>query len=443
MPGAATPQVLLEPVASQAASGDITNPMPDAPPSSPTNSASVQQGFPDITMQPELSGGLPPFGQDMNGMLFLISSHTMYVQCGQTYQYNSTLATKIGGYLAGSILGMADGTGIWLNITNANTSNPDTGGAGWVPMAAYGFANIVGLTGGTVNLPSSNTKYSVIVLNGTLTSNLVVQLPQNVQQWLIVNLTSGAFTTTVNTAHSGSSGVQVLQGGFGAPVAVYSIGDGNIYPAIAPLSVPIDQNPTPLTLAERNNTGQILATYFIQSSALENPTVGAVFVQNSVADGWLRKISLSGFEAQLLLSGLGGQLTNSQVPFSVISQWASALFSSAALTGVPTAPTASVGTNSTQIATTAFVAGLSSLLGNGYYVAPNGWKIQWGLANPPGNLITFGTTSGTVAMTISAICATGIAGGAVQAWVDAGTLTSNAFKVNTTGGNAFWIAIGR
>jgi hypothetical protein len=293
MAGAPTPQTLLEPIASDAASGYITNPIPDAP--TGTNAASVQQGFPDITMTEELAGGEPPLGQDMNGFLFLISSHTMYVQCGQPYLYNSTLATMIGGYLAGTILGMTDGTGLWLNTVNGNGTNPDTGGAGWVPLGTYGFTELSGLTGGTVALTAAQAKYFVIEVQGALTSNLTLILPETIQSWLIANVTTGAFTVKVQTIAALAS-VLVPQGGFASPTGVYGVGDGNIYPSVAPLSVPIDQAPTPSTLAERTNTGSVLATVFNSNTAATNPTILNVIVD--AGNGNFQKISLANFNAQ-------------------------------------------------------------------------------------------------------------------------------------------------
>jgi hypothetical protein len=295
MAGAPTPQTLLEAIASDATSGFITNPIPDAP--TGTNAASVQQGFPPITMTEELAGGEPPLGQDMNGFMFLISSHTLYVECGQPYLYNAALATAIGGYLAGTILGMADGTGLWLNLSSGNTSNPDvTAGVNWAPLAAYGNSSVTGLTGGTANLPSGTTKYKVIILSGALTSNLTVNLPATNQDWLIVNNTTGAFSTRVQTALNLAS-VLVPQGGFGSPTQVYGVGDGNIYPRVAPLSVPIDQAPTPSTLAERTNTGAVLATVFNSNESVTNPTIANVIVDDGT--GNLLKISLANFRAQV------------------------------------------------------------------------------------------------------------------------------------------------
>lgn len=307
MSGAPTPQVLLEPIASSAGGGFITNPIPDAP--TGTNAASIQGGYPPIVMTSELAGGKPPLGQDENGFLFLLSGHAFFTQCGQLYQFSAPLAAAVTGYKLGAVLGMSDGTGAWLNILDGNTSNPDTGGAGWVPGYSYGNSTIVGLTGGTVTPTPAKTKYQVIVLQGVLTSNLTVNLPSTNQEWLIVNATTGPFATKVQTAAATGS-VVVPQGGFGSPTQIYGIGDGNIYPRVAPLSVPIDQAPTPSTLVERDNTGAVLATVFNGNAAATNPTIANIIVD--AGDGNFQKISLANFlkqlqpSAQLIKAGVTG-----------------------------------------------------------------------------------------------------------------------------------------
>jgi hypothetical protein len=280
-------------------------------------------GFPPITMQEEVSGGLPPLGQDFNGILYALSTHIFAQQAGQLYRFSSAVSTAIGGYPLGTALESTDGTTVWFNILAANTNDPDAEGAGWVPMFNYGFTTKTGLTGGIVTLTRAESRRGVIVLSGALASNLQIVLPTTLQNWLIANLTTGAFATTVRTAAQ-PVGVSVPQGGYAAPVGVYSDGT-NINPTVAPLGIPIDQAATPLTIAQRTNAGYLLATYFNQSSALEAPTIGAVFVQNVAADGFLRKISLANFLTQI--------------------------FASAALTGLPTAPTQAIGSNDTKIAT--------------------------------------------------------------------------------------------
>lgn len=441
--GAPTPQTLLEAIGNAASNGtspgDKTFPMPDAP--TGTNAASIQGGFPAITMESELSGGEPPLGQDVTGFLFLVSSHTLWVECGQLYQFSSPLAAAIGGYLEGTILGMADGTGAWICTAGPNSANPDTGGAGWSPINTYGVGTVP-VTGGVVVPDTDQVKYPVMVLTGILASNLIIQLPQVIQEWLIVNNTtnagSGTFTTTVQTAAAGSQGVVVPQGGFGAPTGVYSVGDGNIYPSFAPLAVPISQAPTPLTLVERNNAGVVLATYFNMNGGVDNGSV--VNVVTSQGDGTLRQNALSNFESQLLLQGFGGQLVNGQVPFSVIAQWATSLFASAALTGVPTAPTAAPGTSNGQIATTQFASPTVVVNGNGTCITlPNGYKLQFGSANPNGGTVT---VTYPVAFTSAGFpVAINISGGATQSWLPSAPGLGN-FRLANSGGSSLWIAMG-
>ena len=431
---APTPPTLLEAIASAAGPSFITNPMPNSP--TGTNAASIAGGFPPITMTNEQAGGEPPLGQDMNGLMFLVSSHTLYVESGQLYLYNSALSTAIGGYVLGTILGMADGTGIWMSVANDNTSNPDTGGAGWIAIASYGLEQVA-VVSGTVTLTTAQYRRNIIQFTGTLTGNVTVVFPGFVDEWLLVNSTSGAFTIT---ATGGGSGVVIPQGGFSTPTGVYSVGDGNIYPVVSPLSVAIDQNPTPLTLVERTNTGIVTATRFASSVGLENPTIGAVVVENIAADSILRKIGLTNFEAQLLLQAMGGQVTNGQVPFSVVSQWASALFASAALTGVPTAPTAGVGSSGAQIASTQFVN--PGTVPTQYRRNPDGMIDQWGVDNTGGaSAISFPIPFPTA---VTSIELTAVATGAVQTWVKSGTLTRTQFQPQTTGGTIpiYWRAIG-
>lgn len=442
MSGAPTPQVLLEAIAANAAAGPLpgnkTAPMPETQPGT-INAASIQTGFNANVMTNENAGGRPPLGPDINGMFFLVSSHNLYVQCGQTYKFNSDVATSIGGYLAGTILGMTDNSGLWLNLTDGNSTNPDTGGAGWVPMASYGFANITGLTGGTVNLTQAQAKFGVVILNGILTSNLTLNFPQTIQQWLVINRTSGAFTITAQTAAGGSSGQVIPQGGFAGPFAIYSIGDGNIYPTIPPLGIAIDQSGTPLTIVQRTNNSEILTRYFVSSAPVTNPGISNVVVDSG--NGYFQKSDLTNFEAQLLLQGIGGQLVNGQVPYSVISQWSSALFSSPNFTGAPTTPTAGLGTSNTLVASTAFANPGVTVNGNGICITlPSGYKIQAGACNPAGGsaVVTFPVP---FTSTVNGVTAISVAGGAVQTWLAANPGLAN-MTVRNSGGNSFWIAIG-
>ena len=291
----AYPQEITEPFGINAPGGNINLPIPIT--TGTAGAASFDQGFPTLTMTPIASGGVAPAGQDMNGILYMITSHCAALMAGQPYLYSSDVAEKIGGYQEGVILGMTDETGLWFNTVPNNTSNPDTGGAGWVPLFAYGFEEIA-LSNQNVTLSAAQSKYPVVVLTGALTANVAVIFPIDLQQWLVINNTTGAFTVTCRTASG--SGVAVQQGGFAEPTGVYSDGT-NLWAAFAPVNAtPSSVSPVGNTLALRSNAGYIYATYFNQSSnPAENPTIGSFAVQSTANDGFFRWITKAAMISQL------------------------------------------------------------------------------------------------------------------------------------------------
>lgn len=354
--------VFFEKAFAQDASGSFRNAIPTAPVG--TQRASLSLGFPPLVMTPVAAGGKPMLGPDANGILYMLSTHAVYQQSGQPYQYSGAVVAAIGGYAIGTLLGSTDGLTLWYNILAANTNDPDVAAVGWVPLFHYGYSTITGLIGGVRVLTRIEALGSVIILQGVLAANLQVVLPNDLRDWLIVNSTTGAFAVTVKTV--AGTGVVIPAGGLAAPLEVY--GDGtNLYPRVSPLNLPIDVNPTPNTLIQRTSLGYGLATYFNQNSGLEVPTVGAVFVQNSAADGFFRKISIVNFEAQLLIQNMNGVLVNAQVPVGVVTQHTAAILANAALTGVPTTPTPATADSTTKIASTAFVH--AAILAQGFKVA--------------------------------------------------------------------------
>lgn len=107
--------------------------------------ASFNDGFPPLTMTSPLKGGIPPFGADINGILFMLSQIARWLMTGGSLVYDATFTTdpNIGGYPAGAVLLRADaqGTlqGFWLNTKDDNETNPDaTDGSslGWVSLNA-------------------------------------------------------------------------------------------------------------------------------------------------------------------------------------------------------------------------------------------------------------------------------------------------------------------
>lgn len=79
------------------ATGLYTRSVPDAAPAGTTGAASYDKGFPPETFQPVGSGGVPPSGQDMNGVLFDMTGLARWVASGGTAVYDSAYAAAIGG----------------------------------------------------------------------------------------------------------------------------------------------------------------------------------------------------------------------------------------------------------------------------------------------------------------------------------------------------------
>lgn len=98
--------------------------------------ASLTDGFVPVNFQPVGAGGTPPWGADMNGILNQITLWSQWQNAGGLVLYDSGFSTAIGGYPQGAILAGTTAGVVWLNLVDNNTSNPDTGGANWLQLAA-------------------------------------------------------------------------------------------------------------------------------------------------------------------------------------------------------------------------------------------------------------------------------------------------------------------
>ncbi|WP_233868755.1 tail fiber protein [Paraburkholderia adhaesiva] len=110
------------------AANGLRNAIPEASQAGITaGAASLNDGFPPLTMQPKTQGGVPPDGLDFNGILFVISAVARWMQAGGSFVYDPAFAgnPNLGGYPAGAVVLRADLTGFWFNCADNNTTNPD------------------------------------------------------------------------------------------------------------------------------------------------------------------------------------------------------------------------------------------------------------------------------------------------------------------------------
>lgn len=115
--------------------------------------ASLTDGFPPANFSPVGAGGIPPFGQDFNGLFKQITLWNQWQSAGGHVIYDATFAASIGGYPKGAILISTGRIFFWRNLVENNTSNPDAGGAGWIAFSLPEYLQFYSIdTSGTANV---------------------------------------------------------------------------------------------------------------------------------------------------------------------------------------------------------------------------------------------------------------------------------------------------
>jgi hypothetical protein len=305
--------------------------------------ASFTDGFPPLTRTPLNAGGIPPNGEDLDGILYMITALQAWQSSGGQIPYNAAQSTAVGGYPLNALVQNSDGTGFWLNKTANNTSDPDTGGAGWVPCAVTGETSIT-VAGSNVTLTALQAARPFLFINGTLTAAITISIPAPLagQEWIVVNETSGGFALSLASVAGGTPIVIPQSGNTSFPAVIYCDGTNlqlvvTAITGFAPINSPnFTGTPTAPTPPSNANTTQIATAAMVQAAITAAVT------------------------------GLAPK-------------------ASPTLSGVPTAPTAAPGTNNAQLATTAFVqalAGISAVNSvNGGLNFAVGVQVRWGIVS--------------------------------------------------------------
>jgi hypothetical protein len=220
MSGQPTPPRILEAFAKNATdctpaapvAGGRTNPFPEASQITITGgAASLNDGFPPLTMTDPAAGGIPPYGVDMNGILYLLSSWIAYLAAGQLPEYDATLQTAMTGYAVGAKLSQAaNPAALWTNIVAGNVTDPDTGGAGWVSSVALNTTSAP--TAGTHNDVALSTPSDEIHDVSTAAGNIVTTgfVPgRNGQRLTITKTSSDTNTYTLSSLTGSAAGHQI------------------------------------------------------------------------------------------------------------------------------------------------------------------------------------------------------------------------------------------
>ena len=175
--------------------------------------ASFTDGFPPLTFVPPGSGGCGPFGQDMNGILNIITLWLQWAQGGGPMPFDSTFQTSIGGYPRDALVqsNILHGR-IWYSTADNNTTNPDdqTGAAiNWVAQPGTNPA------GTLVPSLSATPPLNSVAANGLTVGNAssnATGLASSTTYWLFVYIWNSCATCNLFN----SSGGLIARGSTGA-----------------------------------------------------------------------------------------------------------------------------------------------------------------------------------------------------------------------------------
>ncbi len=175
-----------------------------------TGAASLTDGFPPWCFQ---AGGAPD-GRDFQGILQWVTQCAQYGQAGGFYQYDPVFSTAIGGYPKNALLASASVAGLfWVSIVDNNTTDPDTGGAGWsmfpgvraIPFTTF----YVSSTGNDANPGTSALPFA------TLGAAIAYISQFSAPAGVTINLSAGTF--------NGSSIGVISSGAFSTLIASWNI----------------------------------------------------------------------------------------------------------------------------------------------------------------------------------------------------------------------------
>ena len=101
----------------------------------PVYRASLKAGFPPDTRIPKDIGGEPPDGLDFNGILNVLSQAIVFMQKGNAYQFDTSLAP----YPIGALVRSNDNLTTFQNTEPLNSNNPNSNMSGWRVYNGSGF----------------------------------------------------------------------------------------------------------------------------------------------------------------------------------------------------------------------------------------------------------------------------------------------------------------
>ena len=352
-----------------AASG-TKNVIPLAPVGGAAPNASQQGGFPPITFTPITAGGAAPLGADFNGAFNQTTAWDQWFSMGGPVGWDSGFSTAIGGYVAGSLIGVAGVIGgYWLSQSDNNTTDPDTGGGGWVFVKPSPWSDLIWAAGGTANAititlnPAALTMASLVgeVIRFTVASGNTGAVTMNVNSLGAFPLTrsdgaalqSGDLATvTVFTAVVASATtIQMIgpvssqvQAAVAANSATDTSGTPNLIVAAPSPAIPYTVGTTARIVPANANTGPVTANFNAAGAiAVQHPDGTALVPGDLVAGRWFDIVFKAGPVMQMLswpqnTAGANNTVTGSGHAYAIADAGKTTLRSNSGTAMVDTLP---------------------------------------------------------------------------------------------------------
>ena len=161
--------------------------------------ATLEDGFPSITMQDIDTGGVPPDGKDFNGLFNWITQLLVWQNSGGLFKFDSVLADSIGGYPKGAVLQSNDGLSAYVSLQDNNLRDPNvltSVGVYWAPWA--------GAVAGTGN-------YAVALGTGNAIFLTLIPVRTTYTHGEVVIFRTSAVNTTAVTLNAGGGALPLLR----------------------------------------------------------------------------------------------------------------------------------------------------------------------------------------------------------------------------------------
>lgn len=294
----------------------------------------------------------------------------------------------------------------------------------------------------------SDTPSTVNVLDvtGAVTGNAPGLLAAGTDTNINLNVTPKG-TGTLNTTKLAASGNSTIGGTLGVTGQITGNLTGNVTGNVsgnastvttnANLTGPITSSGNATSIAAQTGTGSVFA---VQTSPTFIGTVTIPTLSVGTAGTYSGTQNFTGSTITVPTQAANDNSTKA-ASTAYVDGSNFAPKASPAFTGIPTAPTASNGTNTTQLATTAFSYGTLSAGTTGYVVLPNGLIFEWGFSNSVTNprTVSFPLTFPNNAFTVTA---TGQ--GTNNSIQGVSSLTTSGFTLSqgNVSAPAYWNAVG-